>query len=89
MRENQNFFKIFSFRENFGNVKWTKQVIELLEGQGIKGITDNMVYIANKTDGQCQHRDEIRAATEVVFNQLKTKKETALKNIKAMNAELV
>ncbi len=86
MRENKNFSNIFSFRENFGNVKWTALVIEILEKQGITNVSDNMVYIANKQDGQCRYRDEIRAAIEVVHSNLTKAKADRIEGIKAHQA---
>lgn len=87
MKNTKNYLCLFSFRQNFGNIRWTKLVIDLLEKEGITGITDSMVYTANKVDGQLRYRDEIRAAMEVVYNQLSKEKAARVSSIKARNLQ--
>lgn len=83
MENTKNYLNIFSFRQNFGNIGWTKLVIELLEQEGVKGVTESMVYNANKIDGQSRYLDEIRTAMEVVFHRLTAEKAERVSSIKA------
>lgn len=69
MSNNKDFSQIFCFRSQFGNVRWTKGVIEVLKNNGIT-VTEAQVRIANKKDGQVRHREEIRAAIKKVYSSM-------------------
>mgnify|MGYP003436754391 FL=1 len=88
MKNNQNYSNIFSFRQDFGNIKWAKLVIDLLKKQGIE-VTEWAVYASNKVDGQSRHRDEIRAATKVVYNRLAKERADRVSKIESLDCELV
>lgn len=84
MKDKPNHTKLFSFRENFGNINWAKLVMEVLKSQGIEA-TESAIYISNKVDGQSRNRDEIRAAIKLVYNRLMKEKNDRVRKIESLD----